>query len=275
MHVVHPRCAGIDCSKKDAKVCIRVQGQGRRRASSMVTTWGATTSQILALREHLIAEKVTCVVIESTSDYWRPFYYLLDDALNMMLVNASRVRNVPGRKTDLSGEQVLGRWVRLARAADDAGNTGAVLAADERAELERLRRENAELRLDREFLKKPPSSSPNRTGRGLPGDRGGEGHLHGVRMCGLLQVSRSGFYTWRQSRDGGPLPSRQRRAELDAKVADSIRPRRRLRRPAHPGRSACRRHGGVAQDGGGPRGPRAAAGSLRATAIPPPSRSRR
>ena len=41
---------------------------------------------------------------------------------------------------------------------------GAVLDADERAELERLRRENAELRLDRAFLKKPrPSSSPNRT----------------------------------------------------------------------------------------------------------------
>ena len=90
MDVVHPRCAGIDCSKKDAKVCVRIQGQGRRRASSTVTTWGATTSQILALREHLLAEKVTCVVIESTSDYWKPFYYLLDDALDMMLVNASR-----------------------------------------------------------------------------------------------------------------------------------------------------------------------------------------
>jgi transposase len=102
MDVVHPRCAGIDCSKKDAKVCVRTAGQGRKRASSTVTTWGATTSQILALREHLLAEKVTCVVIESTSDYWKPFYYLLDDALNMMLVNASRVRNVPGRKTDVS-----------------------------------------------------------------------------------------------------------------------------------------------------------------------------
>jgi len=44
------------------------------------------------------------------------------------------------------GEQLLGRWVRLAR---EAGGDG-----DERAELERLRRENAELRLDREFLKK-------------------------------------------------------------------------------------------------------------------------
>ena len=51
------------------------------------------------------------------------------------------------------GEQLLGRWVRRAREAAAAGDTGAVLDADERAQLERLRRENAE-RLDREFLKK-------------------------------------------------------------------------------------------------------------------------
>jgi transposase len=67
-----------------------------------VTTWGATTSQILALREHLVAAKVTCVVIESTSDYWKPFYYLLDDELDVVLVNAVSVRNLPGRKTDVS-----------------------------------------------------------------------------------------------------------------------------------------------------------------------------
>lgn len=49
------------------------------------------------------------------------------------------------------GEQLLGRWVRQAR---EAGDTAGVLDDDERAELERLRKENAELRLDREFLKK-------------------------------------------------------------------------------------------------------------------------
>jgi transposase len=102
MDVIHPRCAGIDCSKKDAKVCIRIQGQGRRAKSATVTTWGATTAQILALREHLVAAKVSCVVIESTSDYWKPFYYLLDDALEVTLVNAKAVRNLPGRKTDVS-----------------------------------------------------------------------------------------------------------------------------------------------------------------------------
>ena len=52
------------------------------------------------------------------------------------------------------GEQVLGRWVRLQRHAAEAGDTARVLDADERAELERLRRDNAELRLDREFFEK-------------------------------------------------------------------------------------------------------------------------
>lgn len=52
------------------------------------------------------------------------------------------------------GDQLLGRWVRQAREVAGGGDTARVLDADERAELERLRRENAGLRLDREFLKK-------------------------------------------------------------------------------------------------------------------------
>ena len=71
MEVVHPRCAGIDISKKDAKVCVRIQGRGRTRTAVTVTTWGAMSNQILALRDHLLDAKVTCVVIEATSDYVR------------------------------------------------------------------------------------------------------------------------------------------------------------------------------------------------------------
>ena len=52
MEVIHSRCAGMDISKKDAKVCVRLAGSGRRKTVEMVTTWGATTRQILALREH-------------------------------------------------------------------------------------------------------------------------------------------------------------------------------------------------------------------------------
>ena len=104
MEVVHPRCAGIDVSKKDAKVYVHVRVAGRRSTtSSMVTTWTSMAGSIVALREHLIAERVTCVVIESTRRRpWKPFYFVLEDALNVMLVNARHVRNVPGRKTDVS-----------------------------------------------------------------------------------------------------------------------------------------------------------------------------
>src|SRR5664279_1680434 len=53
MEVLHPRCAGIDVSKKDAKVCVRIQGSTRGKTSSTVTTWGSMTNQILALKDHL------------------------------------------------------------------------------------------------------------------------------------------------------------------------------------------------------------------------------
>ena len=103
MDVVHGRCAGLDISKKDAKVCVRVAGTGRRKATETVTTWGATTNQVLALREHLMTEQVTCVVMEATGDYWKPFFYLLEDAgFEVLLVNARHVQNVPGRKTDVA-----------------------------------------------------------------------------------------------------------------------------------------------------------------------------
>jgi transposase len=103
MEVVHVRCAGLDVSKKDAKVCVRVAGAGRRKTVEPVTTWGSTTNQVLALREHLVAEQVTCAVMEATGDYWKPFYYLLEDAgFEVMLVNARHVKNLPGRKSDVS-----------------------------------------------------------------------------------------------------------------------------------------------------------------------------
>ncbi|MET3932290.1 hypothetical protein ABIE00_000336 [Arthrobacter sp. OAP107] len=64
MEVIHPRCAGVDVSKKDAKVCVRVQGHGNRATASTVTTWAATTGQILDLKEHLLNEHVSLVVME-------------------------------------------------------------------------------------------------------------------------------------------------------------------------------------------------------------------
>jgi transposase len=59
MEVVHSGCAGMDVSKRDVKVCVRVAGRGRRKTVETVRTWASTTNAILRLREHLIAEQVT------------------------------------------------------------------------------------------------------------------------------------------------------------------------------------------------------------------------
>ena len=103
MDLLHPRCAGVDVSKRDAKVCVRIARPGRAGADSKVTTWSSMTGQTLALRDQLIEQQVTLVVMEATGDYWKPFYYLLEDApFELVLVNARQVKNVPGRKTDVS-----------------------------------------------------------------------------------------------------------------------------------------------------------------------------
>lgn len=101
MEILHQRCAGFDVSKNDVKVCIRVQ-QPDGEAEYSTTTWGATTRQILALRDYLIAQQVSRVFLESTGDYWKPFYYLLEDRLDPVLVNARHSKHVPGRKSDVS-----------------------------------------------------------------------------------------------------------------------------------------------------------------------------
>lgn len=102
MDVVHERAVGIDISKRDAKVCVRIPGKRKGQFTSTVTTWGSTTNEILRLVEFLVSERVTVVVMEATSDYWKPFYFLMEESLPVMLVNAKHAKNMPGRKTDVS-----------------------------------------------------------------------------------------------------------------------------------------------------------------------------
>jgi len=129
MDVVHPRCAGIDISKKDAKVCVRLQGRGSRGTATTVTTWGAMTGQILALREHLVAQHVTCVVMEATGDYWKPYFYLLEDAVPVMLPGICRAARPmspmpPGWPTSVPTDCSVARSSRRNRSADCAISLG-------------------------------------------------------------------------------------------------------------------------------------------------------
>ncbi|WP_427005245.1 hypothetical protein [Pseudarthrobacter sp. H2] len=67
-----------------------------------MTVSAATTKSIAQLREYLVAQQVTLAVTEAAGDYWKPFRFILDPELDVMLVNARHARNLPDRKTDVS-----------------------------------------------------------------------------------------------------------------------------------------------------------------------------
>ena len=103
MDVLHDRCAGLDIGKKDLKACVRTPSPtGRRSRRQEVRTFATTTNALLELRDWLADQQVTLVVMEATGDYWRGAYYLLEDTLNVILVNAAHAKGLPGRKTDVS-----------------------------------------------------------------------------------------------------------------------------------------------------------------------------
>ena len=95
------RVAAIDVAKAAGKVCVRLPGRAGRRVSR-VWDVAATSGAVTELAEHLVGQGIEKVTVESTSDYWRIWYYLLEAVeLSVQLVNARDVKNVPGRaKTD-------------------------------------------------------------------------------------------------------------------------------------------------------------------------------
>jgi transposase len=100
---VWERVAAVDVAKASGMVCVRAPDPGRPgRRVSKVWEVAATTGAIVELAEQLTGFGVQKVTVESTSDYWRAFVYLLEaGGLAVQLVNAREVKNVPGRpKTD-------------------------------------------------------------------------------------------------------------------------------------------------------------------------------
>src|SRR5678809_1276162 len=100
MERVIERGAGLDVHKETVAACVRVPGPGGQRRQE-VRTFGTTTAQLLALRDWRLAQGVPHVAMESTGVYWKPIYYVLEDALTCVLVNPVYVKQYPGRKTDV------------------------------------------------------------------------------------------------------------------------------------------------------------------------------
>jgi transposase len=112
----HERVAGIDVAKASGMVCMRLPpGEGKTRRTSRTWEVAATVPDIAAAAGQLKAAGVSLVSMESTSDYWRIWFAVLEDAgLKVQLVNSSQAKNLPGRpKTDKADAQWIARLTEM------------------------------------------------------------------------------------------------------------------------------------------------------------------
>lgn len=100
MEVLHPRCAGLDVHKDTVVACSRVMEGGK--VVQELESFATTTGGLLELSEWLTGHGCTHVAMEATGVYWKPVWHVLDGSFELVLANAQHIRNVPGRKSDVS-----------------------------------------------------------------------------------------------------------------------------------------------------------------------------
>jgi transposase len=111
MEVVHPRCCGIDVHKQMVVACL-LCSRAEGTPSKDVRTFGTMTADLLRLLDWLVAAGCTHVAMESTGVYWKPLYNLMEGSLDVLVVNARHMKNVPGRKTDMRDAEWIADLLR-------------------------------------------------------------------------------------------------------------------------------------------------------------------
>lgn len=104
MEVIHRCCAGLDVHKDTVVACVRTTGPDGG-IDQVVRTFATTTAGLLELGDWLMERQATIAAMESTGVYWKPVWNLLESRLELMLVNAREVKQLPGRKTDVKDSQ--------------------------------------------------------------------------------------------------------------------------------------------------------------------------
>jgi transposase len=101
IHVVHACCCGLDVHKQQVQACV-LRSQPTGAVVPEQRSFGTTTEALLALLDWLTDLGCTAVAMESTGVYWKPIYNLLEGEQTVLVVNAQHIKQVPGRKTDVS-----------------------------------------------------------------------------------------------------------------------------------------------------------------------------
>lgn len=111
MDVVHQRCCGVDVHKATVVACVVVPG-AQGAPTKEVRTFGTMTGDLLRLQDWLVETGCTHVAMESTGVYWKPLYNLLEGTLEVLVVNAQHIKQVPGRKTDVGDAEWIADLLR-------------------------------------------------------------------------------------------------------------------------------------------------------------------
>ena len=111
MDILIERCAGLDVHKKTVVACLIVPDQSGEWHKE-IRTWGTMTGDLLALSDWLREAEVTHVAMESTGVYWKPVFNVLEAEFEVLLVNAKRIKHVPGHKTDVKDAQWIAQWLQ-------------------------------------------------------------------------------------------------------------------------------------------------------------------
>ena len=104
--VICERVAGLDVHKKTV-VATRMRVTEEKRVDWETKSFETTTPDLLQLHDWLREWELTHVAMESTGDYWKPVYNVLEDTFEVLVVNARHVKHVPGRKTDVKDAEWL------------------------------------------------------------------------------------------------------------------------------------------------------------------------
>jgi transposase len=108
METIVERSAALDVHKRQVTACARVPGPAGERVQE-IAEFQTTVRGLLALRDWLAERRVTQVAMEATGVFWKPVWHVLEDDFQCLLVNARHVKQVPGRKTDVSDAEWLCR----------------------------------------------------------------------------------------------------------------------------------------------------------------------
>lgn len=107
MRIISKRCLGLDLHKKQITGHLRVQRRLNQQPVGEELLFGTMPDELQKLRQWIIDQQVTDVIMESTSVYWMHLYELIEDVTKPLVANACHVKKVPGRKTDVSDAQWL------------------------------------------------------------------------------------------------------------------------------------------------------------------------